>query len=139
MGGSPGSYKDHGNNVFSLVIPVPGFRDTQFVCIEHLYKDDHLFQEDAEGRRLFSKDEFDSLSCFKGDRALFCRIPNKQSLIYDSEIVDMNKKVNVALSKNKFADYIVSRIAPFDEVDLSGFTSTFEQIREIAKSYGNRR
>lgn len=139
MGGSPGSYKDHGNNVFSLVIPVPDFRDTQFVCIEHLYKDEQLFQEDIEGRRLFSKDEFDSLSCFKGEKPLFCRLPNKQSLIYDSEIIDMSKKVNVALSKNKFADYILSRVAPFDKIDLSGFTGTFEQIREIARSYGNKR
>ena len=138
MGGSPGSYKDHGNNVFSLVIPVPDFRDTDLVCIEHLYRDEDLYREDVEGRRLFSKEDFDAVSCFKGDRPLFCRIPNKNSLIYDSDIIDMVEKKNVALSKNAFADNVVTKTAPFNNVDLSGFTETFEQIRIIAGSYRNR-
>ncbi|WP_411836204.1 reverse transcriptase domain-containing protein [Pseudomonas chlororaphis subsp. aurantiaca] len=139
MGGSPGNYKDHGNNVFSLLLPAPDFRENQQICIEHLYKDDTLLREDNEGRRLFTKDEFDHVSCFRGERQLFCRLPNKQSLIYDSEIIDMQKKVNVALSKNKFADHILNETPPFINVDFSGFLDTFRQILEIANSYRKRK
>ncbi|MCO3055253.1 RNA-directed DNA polymerase [Pseudomonas aeruginosa] len=139
MGGSPGSYKDHGNNVFSLVIPVPEFRETEFVCIEHLYRDEHLFLEDQDGRRLFARDEFYSVSCFKKERPLFCRYPNKQSLIYDSDVIDLAERKNVALPKNKFAEYITSKTPPFDNIDISGFRCVFEQIRDIAKSYRSKR
>ncbi|MGR6652471.1 reverse transcriptase domain-containing protein [Pseudomonas mosselii] len=135
MGGSPGNFKDHGNNVFSLLLPVPDFRDTQQICIEHLYRDDVLYQEDSLGRRLFSREEFDNVSCFKGPRPLFCRLPNKQSLIYDSEVIDITTKANVALPKNKFADYIQNETEPFNNVDFSGFFETFNQIRFIANSY----
>lgn len=135
MGGSPGSYKDHGNNVFSLVIPVPDFRETKMVCIEHLYTDEFLFQWDGQGRRLFGKEEFDSMSCFKEDIALFCRYPNKQSLIYDSDVINIAEKKSVALSKNGFADYVIAGVPPFHEPSLDGFVGVFTQIEQILSSY----
>lgn len=137
MGGSPGNYRDHTNNVFSLIIPTPDFRSSDLICIEHLYQDEHLYLSDPQGRRLYSKDEFDSLGCFKGERRLFCRI-NKQSLIYDDNVIDVDEKRNVALPKNKFADYIANGAPPFSNIDFSGFRGVFSQIVEIAGFYGRR-
>ncbi len=135
MGGSPGNYRDHTNNVFSLIIPVPEFRDSSdLICIEHLYRDPQIYTSDNQGRRLYSKDEFDSLGCHRSEHNLFCRM-TKQSLIYDDQVINLQEKRNVALPKNKFADYISTGAPPFSNVDFSGFRGTFTQIVEIASSY----
>lgn len=135
MGGSPGNYRDHTNNVFSLIIPSPDFRDPKdLICIEHLFQDAQLYIEDSHGRRLYSKDEFDSLGCHKLESDIFCRA-TKQSLIYDDQVINLREKKNVALPKNKFADYVSSGAPPYSNVDFSGFRGTFAQIVEIAASY----
>ncbi|MBA1204163.1 RNA-directed DNA polymerase [Pseudomonas capeferrum] len=136
MSGSPGSYRDHTNNVFSLIIPIPDFRDPgDLICIEHLYHDAQIYTSDSQGRRLYSKDEFDSLGCHKNNPHLFCRV-SKQSLIYDDQVINLHEKRNVALPKNKFADYIYNGAPPFSNIDFSGFRGTFAQIVAIAASYG---
>jgi RNA-directed DNA polymerase len=135
MGGSPGNYRDHTNNVFSLIIPTPEFRDANdLICIEHLYRDAQIYISDVQGRRLYSKDEFDSLGCHKTDAHLFCRI-SKQSLIYDDQVINLQEKKNVALPKNKFADYMSTGAPPFSNIDFNGFRGTFALIVEIAASY----
>ena len=135
MGGSPGNYRDHTNNVFSLIIPTPDFRDpNDLICIEHLYKDTQIYISDNQGRRLYSKEEFDTLGCHRSDPGLFCRI-SKQSLIYDDQVINLSEKRNVALPKNKFADYISAGAPPFSNIDFEGFRGTFRQIAEIAASY----
>jgi len=135
MSGSPGNYRDHTNNVFSLIIPTPEFRDpSDLICIEHLYQDAQIYTPDSQGRRLYSKDEFDSLGCHKDNPQLFCRV-SKQSLIYDDQVINLQEKKNIALPKNKFADYIFNGAPPFSNVDFSGFRGTFTQIVAIAASY----
>jgi RNA-directed DNA polymerase len=135
MGGSPGNYRDHANNVFSLIIPTPEFRDPgDLICIEHLYQDAQIYLTDNQGRRLYSKEEFDSLGCHKSEPDLFCRT-TKQSLIYDDQVINLQEKKNVALPKNKFADYIAAGAPPFSNIDFEGFRGTFTQIVEIASSY----
>lgn len=135
MGGSPGNYRDHANNVFSLIIPTPEFRDSgDLICIEHLYRDAQIYLTDNQGRRLYSKEEFDSLGCHKSEPDLFCRT-TKQSLIYDDQVINLQEKKNVALPKNKFADYIAAGAPPFSNIDFEGFRGTFTQIVEIASSY----
>lgn len=42
MSGSPGNYRDHGNNVFSLIIPILNLERNDSICIEHLYQDSLL-------------------------------------------------------------------------------------------------
>ncbi|HHT0367809.1 reverse transcriptase domain-containing protein [Hafnia alvei] len=135
MSGSPGNYRDHGNNVFSLIIPIPEFRKgNDSICIEHLYQDSLLFTCDSEGRRLYFKDEFDNLNCHKTDPNLFCRI-SKSSLVYDDNVINLSERKNVALPKNKFADYVCSGQPPFNNVDYGGFYEVFKQILEIASTY----
>lgn len=135
MSGSPVNYRDHNNNVFSLIISIPDFRrDLDYICIEHLYKDSDLYIADSEGRRLYSKDEFDNLGCHKHLDNLFCR-SSKSSLIYDNMVIDLPTKTNVALPKNKFAEYIINAKAPFNDIDFEGFRPTFNQIFEIASTY----
>lgn len=135
MGGSPGNYRDHTNNVFSLIIPTPEFRDpTDLICIEHLYRDAQMYIPDSQGRRLYSKDEFDSLGCHKTEPQVFCRT-SKQSLIYDDQVINLPEKRNIALPKNKFADYISTGAPPFSNINFDGFRGAFAQIVEIAASY----
>ncbi|WP_426943860.1 reverse transcriptase family protein [Pseudomonas oryzihabitans] len=136
MGGSTRTYKDHGNNVWSLIIPAPEFRTLTSFCIEHLYRDEQLYQYDQEGRRLYSNSEFDDNQCHRDpDKLVFQKHPNKKALILDDAVIDITTKTNVALPKNKFADYISSKTAPFDDMDFSGFIPTFDQIIEIAARY----
>ncbi|AZZ46133.1 reverse transcriptase [Pseudomonadaceae bacterium SI-3] len=135
MGGSSSNYRDHTNNVFSMIIPTPDFRDAnEPLCIEHLYKDEAIYIKDSHGRRLYSKHEFDSLGCHTLEPGLFCRI-SKNTLIYDDNVIELSKKANIALSKNKFADYISNGAPPFCNIDFSGFRNMFSQITQIAGLY----
>lgn len=135
MGGSSVNYRDHTNNVFSMLIEAPYFRENNdSICIEHLYRDETIYTKDTEGRRLYSKDEFDSLGCHTKEPNIFCRA-NKGSLIYDDNVIDLAQKKNIALPKNKFADYISSGAPPFCNTDFSGFRSIFSKIIEIAALY----
>lgn len=135
MSGSPGNYRDHTNNVFSLVIPIPSFRKpNDLICIEHLYQDHQLYVADNQGRRLYSREEFDHYGCHKEELYLFSR-SSKQSLIYDDMVIKLPEKTNVALPKMKFAEYISNKTHPFNNIDFNGFRSTFEQIVEIAATY----
>jgi hypothetical protein len=53
-------FKNWGNNVFSLAIPVPDHRNNQpDICIEFNYSDEELLRTDRNGRRLFLSSEFD--------------------------------------------------------------------------------
>jgi RNA-directed DNA polymerase len=135
MGGSSANYRDHTNNVFSMLIPVPEFREkNEPICIEHLFKDETIRTKDPQGRRLYFKHEFDNLGCHEEDQNLFCRA-SKGTLIYDDNVIDVTQKKNVALPKNKFAEYISSGAPPFCNVDFSGFRGVFSQIIEIAALY----
>lgn len=134
MSGSAVSYKDYGGNVFSLVMPPPDFRKNDNLCIEFLYQDSDLLRPDAQGRRLYLGEEFDHNSRFKGKELIFKKFP-KNSLILDSDIIDIQTGNNIALSKVKFAEYISEKIEPFDSVDVSGFSVVFDEIAAIKESY----
>ena len=136
MGGSTKTYKDHGNNVWSLILPAPAFRQESSFCIEHLYQDSQLYSLDQDGRRLYSISEFDDNQCHKNpDTLVFRKYAKLKTLILDDAVIDITTKTNVALPKNKFAEYVISKTAPFDNMDLSGFEPTFEQILEIVARY----
>lgn len=70
-----GEFKDWGNNVYSLVLPIPTHRlETPNICIEHYYSDAEiktLHTEDEIGRRLFLGNEFDDRG-IASEIGMFC-------------------------------------------------------------------
>lgn len=138
-------YKDWGNNVFSLTLPVPDFRkDTPEICIEYLYMDEELTQwveKDDWKRRIFLGTEFDEdgFSLATTDN-YYCRDKNactkmqiidgsgsKKVIIPKSE----NSNRNYALSKMAFAKMVLGKEKPFEKMSFEGFIPLFEVLRDI--------
>lgn len=140
-------YKSWGNNVFSLTLPVPSFREnTPNICIEHLYQDSDIkkwvYDQDSK-RRVFLGSEFNADGFYIGnDARYFCRDKNscgesKIQIIDGSgnrkviEPYGSNSETNYALTKMDFANKILAGEAPFDQMDFSGFIPLFEVLNEI--------
>lgn len=146
MSDSNSEYKNWGNNVFSFILPVPSHRkETQDICIEHLYTDNEITlewknQEDGINHRLFFANEFDKNG--KGKKInFFCtkkHICGKDNITIidgsnDATIIDFNNNsdINYALSKSKFADLILNKEPPFDHMNFDNFISIFKIIKDI--------
>lgn len=116
-------FRDWGNNVFSIVIPVPEHRTEDSISIEYYYQDADLFRPDQNGRRLFLSSEFNP----KTGRHI--KLPElnisqigllQKPRIIDNSVFDINSQ-SKALTKDDFASHILERTAPFDQVDFSAF------------------
>jgi len=145
--GTDSAYKSWGNNVYSIILPLPAHRPSAIIteiCIEHYYTDDQLKLEveiDGVSRRLFMGCEFDS-DGVSLDATMFC---NERNSCGDEKIriidgheksprvyrISDKEKTNIALSKMKFATSILNGQAPFDQMDFSNFIPLFETIRAI--------
>lgn len=137
-------YKNWGNNVFSFILPLPDFRkDTPNICIEHLYTDEEIKTEIVcDGgitRRLYMGNEFNKYAYTKDNKCCIKKSvcgPNKISIIEgssDERVVDPRNddSPNYALSKSKFADYILNRQKPFDNFNFDNFLPIFKIIKQI--------
>ena len=139
-----GKPKAWGNSVFSLCLPVPAHRSkTPEICIEHLYQDTDLKKEficdDGKSARLFFNGEFTNHNFHIVDDYVLSReLQHNASpigLIDGSSGLKVYKKDapthNYALSKNKFADLVLTKVSPFESMDFSGFIPLFDAINEI--------
>ncbi|WP_142396293.1 hypothetical protein [Bacillus halotolerans] len=139
----------HGNNVYSMLLPVPDHRkDTPYISIEHYYFDKDLFREDSNGRRLYMVKEFDKIT------KKHLLIPNLYALkinkdssdigILDYKImkceeqeVELSKVAkdgkNIALSKSSFIKHIENE--EFTGVNVAAFSSVFTLIEDILQDY----
>lgn len=133
-----------GKGIYSLCLPVPTFRkSTPNISIEHLYRDDDLKKTivvDEIPRRIFTEDEFD----VNGEGL---NIPYRcLNLCHNKErygVVGSDKKtvirtgsheeINYALSKMAFAESVLNKVNPFDQMDFSGFIPLFEKIASILR------
>lgn len=146
MEGKDGSsYKNWGNNVYSFTLPIPSHRtETPAICIEHLYSDDVIKTEiEIESpnikRRLYIGNEFDSRG-YAAPLGVVCEKktvcgPGKINIIEGStgERVTLlnDENINVALSKMTFANMILDKKSPFENVDFSSFVAIFEILKII--------
>ncbi|KRE20232.1 hypothetical protein ASE42_10180 [Bacillus sp. Root920] len=139
----------HGNNVYSMLLPVPEHRkDTPNISIEHYYFDKDLFREDSNGRRLYMVKEFDKIT--KKHLLipnLYALKINKESndigildykiMKYEEQEVDLSKVAkdgqNIALSKSNFIKHIEN--GEFKGVNVGAFSSVFTMIEDILKDY----
>ncbi|MGC2966082.1 reverse transcriptase domain-containing protein [Paraburkholderia aspalathi] len=129
--------KHHGNNVYSLVLPIPEHRNgRQQICIEHLYADAFLWQKDTHGRRLFAREEFEQDGNHIGNEAVLYRHPKATTLIVDADVVGYGplRGKSVVMSKKQFADAVAQGLKPFDSPSLIGFQGVFDMLRELTKN-----
>lgn len=147
LGGENGvPYKQWGNNVFSIILPIPSHRgDTPKICIEHYYSDDEIKTSvEIEGinRRLYIANEFDIHGRGINDE-IMCEKPkicgkDRINIIEGSqgERVLSSKhgsEDNLALSKMEFAKRVYQYEPPFDNFCFDSFLELFRCISEIEK------
>lgn len=132
-------FKRLGKNVYAFVIPAVNtnlYGDE--ISIEHYYLVDDLTKVDNDGRRLFWGKEFHASGCSTNGeyRTKFSNIQNYagkahiiDDKVYKSE--DLEEKTNVALTKNRFAEYIYENNEYAHGFDFSNFRMIFDVIQEI--------
>lgn len=125
------------NNVYGCCIT-----DTQGydcgISIELLYSKEDLTREDKEKRRLYLSNEFKVKSHTHVDNPnIVCNNntiidANKRNMIkiVDSGVYNSDEE-SLALSKDKFANYIYNEQEPFDAVSVNGFNDIFNLIKDI--------
>lgn len=138
------NFKTWGNNVFSFSIPIPTNRSVKSnsLSIEFYYSDDILYSQDMNGKRLFSSTEFDEKSSrhktiqnisYGNNNKLKGITSEETSKIIDSEVFN-EKHESIALSKNKFTEYIQNETIPYKDVDFGNFKLIFDVIKKIIDS-----
>lgn len=113
------------------ILPRPRDFDGSTFCIEHFFPREFIMRSDAQGRRLFYKDEFDSRTGRHAEMDLYCR-SDKKALIIDDDVYDMASSDNVALSKAAFAQAVVEGREPWADASIEWFYPVFDLLREIS-------
>ena len=146
LGSTTEKYRNWGNNVYSIILPIPSHRKTTpNICIEHYYTDDEIKTPvTIEGidRRLYMANEFDEhgrginedIICVKEN---ICGA-NKINIIEGSQgerVLSSQHGCddNLALSKMEFAKRVLRKEAPFDNFSFDSFLELFKIIDEIIK------
>ena len=137
-------YKSWGNNVFSMLLPLPEHRqNTPEICIEHYYTDEEIKTPvviDGIERRLYMGNEFNSKG-INVEQDIFCEKrnicgENKITIIEGSEKEKVTKLsdsegANLALSKMNFANKILNKEYPFCDMGFDAFRELFKIIKMI--------
>ena len=129
-----------------MTIHVPAHRkEKPDICIEFLYKDNELTKwVDIDGvqRRAFLGNEFDECGFYLGTDEFSCTDKNacgatKMQIIDgsgDNKVVKPfsgDRHCNYALSKMMFANMVLEKKEPFDNVSFDGFIPLFEVLNSI--------
>ncbi|MDD3723556.1 MAG: reverse transcriptase domain-containing protein [Lutibacter sp.] len=130
-------YKYWGNNVYSVLLPIPKHRGFEEVCIEHYYNDKDLTRVDKNGRRIFLSTEFDPKTGNHLSEKL--TYPNTNYLkskyprIIDNKVFDIETGKNKALKKDDFAKNIIQQESNFSDVSFESFKELLLTLDEIVK------
>jgi len=130
------NYKEWGNNVFSMKLPVSCESSEQDICIELYYDKKEFRKSNQQGRRLFLRSEFDATNGLSSDRKCYTVNPKNTSLIVDP-VYDFDSGKNIALSKNDFAKKILDEVEPYQDISFEEFHKIFDVINEIKKEHGS--
>ena len=141
LGDSSGKrFKSWGNNVYSIILPIPSHRiDTPNICIEHYYSDDEIKTPvpiNEIQRRIFIGNEFDEFGRDRTNTFMCKKLNscgcNKINIIDDQVYsTQFGSHDNYALSKMRFALMILKKEPPFDNFNFDSFIELFEIIKEI--------
>ncbi|HDR4798602.1 TPA: hypothetical protein QCR57_004758 [Bacillus cereus] len=143
-------YIYHGNNVYSLVLPIPKHRkNTPLISIEHYYTDKEMQTLDTKKRRLYLAREFDVKSrkhkTQENTYALKVK-PNTDLIHIEEKVLYVENDVgnfeeiaktgeNITISKNDFANNILLGVVPFSTISTEVFSIFFDIIADIYQDY----
>lgn len=96
-----------------------------------LYESEVLQRTDAQGRRLFLREEFDAESGVH-QSSQYTTPPNNTALVRGS-VFEIASRASVSLSKADFAHAVLEQCPPFSEVGFEGFRPTFEVLQEAVR------
>jgi hypothetical protein len=137
------TYQYWGNNIYSIVLPVPVFRKQyKNISIEMLYKEVDLSKKDAAGKRLYFDNELKKE--IMPDRTV-TYIPIKplkstefEKKVYDGLATDLVENgTNPALSKAHFADNVKEGIEEYKNFNFSGFKPLLNLLDKILEDRPN--
>ena len=141
MSGSPQEFKDWGNNVYSVCLPIPAHRiDYKNLSIELYYTDETLRTIDPETRRRlwFSNEIEIIIKPTTGQKiyraqAVPCVDDELEKKVFDQpadQIIDASGCA-VGLSKSAFAEIITSTAHDSSSIDMSAFVNFFGVLEKI--------
>ena len=134
-----GGIEYYGNNVYGMTIPIPDFRSyNSGISVEFLYKDNDLKKLDEKNRRLYITSEFNENGRLISDRNVGVRnadsikrnLSQSNEKIKDNDVFDLDGN-SLALSKENFAQNVLEKTVPFDNMDFSAFYPVFNRLKEI--------
>ncbi|AMP97879.1 hypothetical protein AY601_0940 [Pedobacter cryoconitis] len=128
------TFKEWGNKVFSMVLPIPDHRKFTDICIEHFYTDKEITTKDKNGRRIYLSNEFNKETGQHAKEKLTIKHVNKLQArrvqIIDSGVIN-TENINFALSKNQFAENIFNKVDGFDSFNFEAFKLIFDNIQTV--------
>lgn len=132
------AYQSWGNNVFSVLLPVPRHREGyKNISIEMYYKDEVIQQPDAEGKRLYFDNEIRTI-VDPGKKTVYQVIPPDKDIELEKKVSDKKADSIInqqnqpcAISKNVFASRIFA--GQIKDVDFSSFKELFAVIHDILR------
>lgn len=146
MSGSPQAFKDWGNNVYSVCLPIPAHRiDYKNLSIELYYTDETLRATDPEtGKRLWFSNEIEIITKPTTGQKIYRAqaAPSAddefEKKVFDQpadQIVDSAGRP-VGLSKSAFAEIITKTTQDSNSIDMSAFANFFEVLEKICNPAG---
>lgn len=128
-----------GDNVVATAIVAPsGVDSTDPLCIELLHSDDVLKRQDAEGRRIYLRSEFDRDAGSNEDGTRVIPTARNTTLIQEA-VFSLPERRSVGMGKAQFARALAGRRHPFETVAFEGFRNTFEAIDEASRALAEAR
>ena len=133
-------FKTWGNNVFSIVLPIPFHRkDYSYIPIEMYFNDNEIKTKDNKNKRLFFTNEVEmtispSNQEFLGYRKARVRKDEeyqKRILVKNIDKLRDSSGKSIAISKSRFAENIYRGIEPFNKFNYKEFQKIFSLIKKI--------
>ena len=133
-------FKQWGNNVFSIVLPVLTGGPERF-CIEQYFSDKEIMTEDENGRRLYLSSEFDKeTGCHlkdpdikygkKSRNGSWSYLKKDYTVVLPDNVWDASGR-NIALPKSSFASNIYNNCNGFNNFNFDNFRKLFEVVKMI--------
>jgi RNA-directed DNA polymerase len=123
----PSGWKHLGNAVVAVVIAAAPWTTDERFCIEMLYPQEVLRRENADGRRIFLRSEFDEAGTSE-DGTLRMAYPKRKTLVVEKVHPTAGPSRSLALDKVAFSEAVFAGRPPYQMVDFSGFRPTLERI-----------
>lgn len=136
--GSKKSYQSWGNNVYSMMIPIPEDRkEYEYISIEMYYSDEIIKRTLPDGKRLYFNNEL-KRETFPGNQYRLTPIHPVQKIEFSKKIFDENvdkiedeKGNKLGLSKTVFAELVSRDIEPFNNIDFKNFNLISDIFNKI--------